>query len=104
MPRCFSLFRGFFRLLKFDHRDLALFLNDRLRGLFDDALGRQNATDDDTIESNGNSLFLNELGLHFSCNRFLQFRTRGRIGRQLKERILWTSSRTNVRNASFTFC
>ena len=101
MPRCFSAFsRDFFRLLKFDHRDLALLLDDGLRRLLHDALWEEDASDDDTVESDGDTLLLDQLGLHFPRNGILQLRRVVGSVVNWKSGYFWTSSRTNVRKAS----
>src|SRR5215471_5317656 len=84
----FRFFTSLFSFLELDHRDLALLLNDRLRRLLHDTLGRQNAADHHAIEPHWDVLLLNQLALDFSCDGILQLRPGGWIGRQLKQGIL----------------
>ena len=89
MPRWrLGLFARLLRLLEFDHRDLALLLNDRLRRLLHDAFGRKNTSHDHSIQPHGDVLLFDEFGLHFPCNGILQLLAGRGIGRQLEQRIL----------------
>ena len=73
-------FPGLFGFLKFDHRNFALLLNNRLRSLFNDPFRRQDTPHDHPIQPDGEILLVDQLGLELTGNRVLQFVAGRRVG------------------------
>src|SRR3989454_48861 len=87
-PLLLSLLAGLLGLLKLNHRNLPLFLDDGLGGLLQHPLGWENAADHDPVQSYRDALLLNQFGPDLLLDSLLQPRPGGWLRGQFKQRIL----------------